>query len=270
MNIKKQKSEKLQKALARSGYGSRREMEVFIQLGKISVNGQLATLGDRIEVKHNTKIRLNGNLLKIKETEKEVCRILAYYKREGELCTRNDPKGRSTVFDFLPKLITSRWIAIGRLDINTSGLLLFTTDGELANRLMHPSHEIEREYLVRIFGEINDTKINFLTKGIQLEDGRSNFKTFTFRGGEGVNRWFNIILTEGRNREVRRLFRTVDIEISRLIRVRYGNIFLPKRLPRGGWIELSLVQKNYLYKLVSLENTIFDEFLNKKNRYYIK
>ncbi|WP_063655894.1 23S rRNA pseudouridine(2605) synthase RluB [Candidatus Arsenophonus triatominarum] len=270
MSVKKQQSEKLQKVLARCGYGSRREIESFIQSGRISVDGQLATLGDRIEVKSNTKIRLDGHLLKIKEAEKTVCRILAYYKPEGELCTHHDPEGRPTVFDRLPKLTGSRWIAIGRLDINTCGLLLFTVDGELANRLMHPRHEVEREYAVRVFGEINDAKIRQLTKGIQLEDGEANFKTLKFRGGEGMNQWFNVTLTEGRNREVRRLWEAVGIQVSRLIRVRYGDIYLPKGLPRGGWTELGLAQINYLRQLVGLTDETASKISVEQDRRRIK
>ena len=213
----------------------------------------MATLGDRVEVKATTKIRLDGRLLAIKEPEKEICRVMAYYKPEGELCTRHDPEGRPTVFNRLPRLTGARWIAVGRLDVNTSGLLLFTTDGELANRLMHPSREVEREYAVRVFGEITDAKIRQLTTGVQLEDGPASFKTVSYRGGEGMNQWYNVTLTEGRNREVRRLWESVGVQVSRLIRVRYGDIDLPKGLPRGGWTELGLEQTNYLRELVELD-----------------
>ncbi|ENU1225700.1 MULTISPECIES: 23S rRNA pseudouridine(2605) synthase RluB [Providencia] len=252
MSVKPQKTEKLQKILARSGHGSRREIETFLQAGRISVDGKIATLGDRVEVTPATKIRLDGRLLAIKEAEKEICRVMAYYKPEGELCTRHDPEGRPTVFNRLPRLTGARWIAVGRLDVNTSGLLLFTTDGELANRLMHPSREVEREYAVRVFGEINDAKIRQLINGVQLEDGPASFKTVSYRGGEGMNQWFNVTLTEGRNREVRRLWESVGVQVSRLIRVRYGDIDLPKGLPRGGWTELGLAQTNYLRELVEL------------------
>ncbi|MCT8341636.1 MULTISPECIES: 23S rRNA pseudouridine(2605) synthase RluB [Photorhabdus] len=257
MSGKIQKSEKLQKILARSGHGSRREIEGYIQQGRVSVDGKIATLGDRLEVQPATKIRLDGRVLNIKESQKAVCRVLAYYKPEGELCTRHDPEGRPTVFDRLPKLLGSRWIAVGRLDVNTCGLLLFTTDGELANRLMHPSREVEREYAVRVFGEVDDAKLKQLAKGIQLEDGPASFRTIAFKGGEGMNQWYNVTLTEGRNREVRRLWEAVGVQVSRLIRVRYGDISLPKGLPRGGWTELGLEQTNYLRQLVDLnEETV--------------
>ncbi|MGP1928359.1 MAG: 23S rRNA pseudouridine(2605) synthase RluB [Arsenophonus sp. NC-WZS1-MAG3] len=270
MNTKKQKSEKLQKILARCGYGSRREIESFIQSGRISVDGQLATLSNRTEVKPNIKIRLDGHLLKIKRTEKTICQILAYYKPEGELSTHHYSERRSTIFDRLPKLRNSRWIAIGRLDVNTSGLLLFTTDGELANRLMHPRHEVEREYAVRVFGQINDAKIHQLIKGVQLEDGKANFKKLKFCGGEGKNQWFNVTLTEGRNREVRRLWEAVGMQVSRLIRIRYGDIYLPKGLPRGGWIELCLDQINYLRQLVGLKGETTSKISVEKDRRHIK
>lgn len=253
MSSKPQQTEKLQKILARSGHGSRREIEGLLKEGRISVDGKMATLGDRVEVKVTTKIRLDGRLLAIKEPEKEICRVMAYYKPEGELCTRHDPEGRPTVFNRLPRLTGARWIAVGRLDVNTSGLLLFTTDGELANRLMHPSREVEREYAVRVFGEITDAKIRQLTTGVQLEDGPASFKTVSYRGGEGMNQWYNVTLTEGRNREVRRLWESVGVQVSRLIRVRYGDIDLPKGLPRGGWTELGLEQTNYLRELVELD-----------------
>jgi 23S rRNA pseudouridine2605 synthase len=180
-------SEKLQKVLARAGHGSRREIETIIQAGRVSVDGKIATLGDRVEIVPGLKIRIDGHLISVKESAEQICRVLAYYKPEGELCTRNDPEGRPTVFDRLPKLRGARWIAVGRLDVNTCGLLLFTTDGELANRLMHPSREVEREYAVRVFGEVDDNKLRDLSRGVQLEDGPAAFKTIKFTGGEGIN-----------------------------------------------------------------------------------
>lgn len=245
-------SEKLQKVLARAGHGSRREIETMISAGRVSVDGKLATLGDRVESSKALKIRIDGHLVSVAESTEEICRVLAYYKPEGELCTRNDPEGRPTVFDRLPKLRGARWIAVGRLDVNTCGLLLFTTDGELANRLMHPSREVEREYAVRVFGQVDDEKIKQLSRGVQLEDGPAAFKTLKFSGGEGINQWYTVTLTEGRNREVRRLWESVGVQVSRLIRTRYGDIDLPKGLPRGGWTELDLTPTNYLRELVGL------------------
>lgn len=244
--------EKLQKVLANAGQGSRREIETIIAEGRVSVDGKIATLGDRVTLHSGLKIRIDGHLVNLNTAQKEVCRVLMYYKPEGELCTRHDPEGRATVFDRLPRLTGSRWIAVGRLDINTSGLLLFTTDGELANRLMHPSQEVEREYSVRVFGEVDEAMLNRLRKGVQLEDGPANFKTIKSVGGTGLNQWFDVTLMEGRNREVRRLWESQGIQVSRLIRIRYGNIQLMKTLPRGGWEEIGLESVNYLRELVGL------------------
>ncbi|TCV99905.1 23S rRNA pseudouridine(2605) synthase RluB [Biostraticola tofi] len=263
-------SEKLQKVLARAGHGSRREVESIIEQGRVSVDGKIATLGDRVEVLDSTKIRVDGRLVSIKAVAEAVCRVLAYYKPEGELCTRRDPDGRPTVFDRLPKLNGSRWVAVGRLDINTSGLLLFTTDGELANRLMHPSCEVEREYAVRVFGQVDEEKIRTLTKGVQLEDGPAAFRSLKFQGGEGLNQWYNVTLTEGRNREVRRLWEAVGVQVSRLIRVRYGDVTLPKGLPRGGWTELPLAETNYLRQLVQLPQETVSKLPVERERRRVK
>ncbi|WP_109078733.1 23S rRNA pseudouridine(2605) synthase RluB [Aggregatibacter kilianii] len=244
--------EKLQKVLARAGQGSRREIEAIIAENRVSVDGKIATLGDRINVHSGVKVRIDGHLINLTQAQKEVCRVLMYYKPEGELCTRHDPEGRATVFDRLPRLTGARWIAVGRLDINTSGLLLFTTDGELANRLMHPSREVEREYSVRVFGQVDEAMLARLKKGVQLEDGPANFKEIKFGGGVGMNQWFDVTLMEGRNREVRRLWESQGIQVSRLIRIRYGNIKLMKTLPRGGWQEMELADVNYLRDLVGL------------------
>lgn len=259
-------SEKLQKVLARAGHGSRREIEAKIAAGRVSIDGKLATLGDRIENDKSLKIRIDGHLVSIAESATEACRVLAYYKPEGELCTRSDPEGRPTVFDRLPRLRGSRWIAVGRLDVNTCGLMLFTTDGELANRLMHPSREVEREYAVRVFGQVDDDKIRQLSKGVQLEDGPAAFKTLRFAGGEGVNQWYNVTLTEGRNREVRRLWEAVGVQVSRLMRVRYGDITLPKGLPRGGWMEMDLTAVNYLRSLVGMDDETVTKLAVEKDR----
>jgi len=259
-------SEKLQKVLARAGHGSRREIESMIAAGRVSVDGKIATLGDRVESSKSLKIRIDGHLVSIAESATEVCRVLAYYKPEGELCTRSDPEGRPTVFDRLPRLRGSRWIAVGRLDVNTCGLMLFTTDGELANRLMHPSREVEREYAVRVFGQVDDDKIRQLSKGVQLEDGPAAFKTLKFGGGEGINQWYNVTLTEGRNREVRRLWEAVGVQVSRLMRVRYGDITLPKGLPRGGWTELDLPAVNYMRNLVEMDDETVTKLVVEKDR----
>ncbi len=270
MSDKSQRTEKLQKILARSGHGSRREIEGYLQEGRISIDGVKAKLGDRIDANSTAKIRLDGRILSIREAQKDVCRVLAYYKPEGELCTRSDPQGRPTVFQRLPRLNSARWIAVGRLDVNTSGLLLFTTDGELANRLMHPSREVEREYAVRVFGEIDDAKIRQLTRGVQLEDGPASFRSVSYRGGEGINQWYNVSLTEGRNREVRRMWEAVGVQVSRLIRVRYGDIDLPKGLPRGGWVELGLNQINYSRQLVELNDETVTKVAVEKDQRRIK
>ncbi|GLS84150.1 23S rRNA pseudouridine(2605) synthase RluB [Paraferrimonas haliotis] len=243
-------SEKLQKVLARAGHGSRRELEQVIAAGRVSVDGKVAQLGDRVEA--DAKIRLDGHVVDVRANEEMVCRVLAYHKPEGEICSRKDPQGRPTVFDRLPKLKGARWVAVGRLDINTSGLLLFTSDGELANRLMHPAQEVEREYAVRVFGEVTDEHLANLKNGVMLEDGEARFDNIKSAGGEGINQWFHVTLKEGRNREVRRLWESQELQVSRLMRIRYGDIELAKNLPRGGWEELSLNRVNYLREMVQL------------------
>ncbi|ALU41621.1 MULTISPECIES: 23S rRNA pseudouridine(2605) synthase RluB [Pseudoalteromonas] len=243
-------SEKLQKVLARAGVGSRREMEKYIESNRVSVDGKVARLGDRVE--ENAVIRVDGHIVKVEQQDDRICRVLMYHKPEGELCTRKDPEGRRTVFDRLPRIEGDRWIAIGRLDVNTSGLLLFTNDGELANRLMHPKYEVEREYSVRVFGDVTNEHLRNLKKGVELEDGPAKFLKLAPRGGEGLNKWFNVTLTEGRNREVRRLWQSQELEVSRLIRIRYGKLELGKRLPQGGWEELKLEDVNYLRKSVGM------------------
>ncbi|WP_019676831.1 23S rRNA pseudouridine(2605) synthase RluB [Arsukibacterium perlucidum] len=243
-------SEKLQKVLARAGVGSRREMEDWISKGRVTVDGKPASLGDRVSTAQ--AVRVDGHPVQLASEEQQICRVLAYHKPEGEICSRTDPEGRPTVFARLPKIKGARWIAIGRLDINTSGLLLFTTDGELANRLMHPKFEVEREYAVRVFGDINDAMIQRLRTGVELEDGKANFKKIKALPGEGINRWFHVVLTEGRNREVRRMWESQGAVVSRLIRVRYGDLLLPKHIPAGGYAEYPLDEVNYLRKLVHL------------------
>ncbi|MCW8107922.1 23S rRNA pseudouridine(2605) synthase RluB [Alteromonas ponticola] len=244
-------SEKLQKVLANQGLGSRREMERWIDEGRVSVDGKVASLGDRVEA--TAQIRVDGHLLS-RQTEKPVCRVLMYNKPEGEICTRHDEEGRATVFERLPTIRLGRWIAVGRLDINTSGLLLFTNDGELANRLMHPKCEVEREYAVRVFGEVSQETLNTLQKGVQLEDGEAKFTSIKARPSDedSMNHWYNVTLSEGKNREVRRLWESQGAQVSRLIRVKYGTIELQKRLPQGAWVELPLDEVNSLRKLVQL------------------
>ncbi|MCG6200316.1 23S rRNA pseudouridine(2605) synthase RluB [Psychromonas antarctica] len=243
-------SEKLQKVLARAGLGSRRKMETIIAEGRVSIDGKVVELGERVT--EEQMIRVDGHIIKNKSADKEVCRILVYNKPEGEICTRSDEEGRKTVFERLPRLNGARWISIGRLDINTSGLLLFTTDGEFANKMMHPSQQVEREYAVRIFGDVDEAMLNRLRMGVKLDDGEAKFLSIKESGGEGINRWFHVVLTEGRTREVRRLWESQGVQVSRLMRVRYGNIHLEKQLPQGGWIELNLKEVNYLRKMVDM------------------
>ncbi len=229
-------SEKIQKVLARVGLGSRRAMEDWIEAGRVSVNGQVATLGDRVS--DGDELRVDGRIISFTTEEESIRRVILYYKPEGEVCTRTDPQGRPTVFDALPKLKDQRWVAIGRLDINSQGLILFTTDGDLANRLMHPSSNIEREYAVRVHGEVNEDTLERLKTGVMLMDGEAHFDEIVDAGGEGTNHWYHVILREGRKREVRRMWETQGVQVSRLIRVRYGNILLPRNLKAGRFIEL--------------------------------
>lgn len=243
-------TEKLQKILARSGYGSRRELESMIAEGRIRVDDHIATLGERVTA--SSVISIDGHKATVRNEDEMPCRVLVYHKPEGELVTRKDPEGRATVYERMPFIANGRWIAVGRLDINTSGMLLMTTDGELANRLMHPSYEVEREYAVRVFGEASEAKLQKLLKGVQLEDGMAKFKKIVRRGGEGMNQWFHVILTEGRNREVRRLWESQGLIVNRLIRVRMGDLHLPKGLVQGGWMELQTPEVNYLRKLVQM------------------
>lgn len=244
------KQERVQKALARMGYGSRREIERLIGEQKIRINGQLAKLGDH--VKAGDKINI-GNRRVVISSEIGRIRVLIYNKPEGEICTQKDEQGRHTVFESIGKLHTGRWISVGRLDINSSGLLLFTNYGELANHLMHPSSEIEREYAVRVNGEVTDDIVRQLLKGVELEDGFLKFDSITDGGGQGANHWYNVIIKEGKNREVRRLWQSQDVRVSRLIRVRYGNLSLPRTLNLGRKVELSLDEIKALFDFVKLE-----------------
>lgn len=246
-------SERLQKALARAGYGSRRKLETMISEGRVSVNGSIAVLGTKIE-KEDTVI-LDGQLVPPAMLFEQARLVIAYHKPEGEVCTRNDPEGRPTIFDRLPKIAQGRWIAVGRLDINTSGLILLTTDGELANRLMHPSSGIDREYLVRVHGDVTEEQLERLVDGIILDDGPARF-TDIVRHPEADpdrrNQWFYVALMEGRNREVRRLWESQGLQVNRLKRVRYGCIFLPSFLKQGHFVELGQKEVDDLGKLVDL------------------
>tara|TARA_R110002074_G_scaffold367677_1_gene541968 strand:+ start:26248 stop:27174 length:927 start_codon:yes stop_codon:yes gene_type:complete len=244
------KGERIQKLLAQSGVASRREAEKMISEGRIKINEAKATLGDRAS--HSDKLYLDGNLLKIDKPSFDDYQVIVYSKPEGVICSNSDPEGRPTIFDHLPKLTNQRWISVGRLDINTSGLLILTTDGELANRLMHPSYQIDREYAVRIHGDVDEAMLKRLTDGVLLDDGVAKFTDVREFGGEGRNKWFHAVVMEGRNREVRRLWESQDVQVSRLKRVRYGCIFLPSRLKVGAWEELNMKDINDLRGLVQL------------------
>ncbi len=242
--------ERIQKLLARAGYGSRREIERWIIAGDIKVNGALATTGQPISAQDTVVLR--GRALNLSARLHATPRVLVYHKKAGEICTMNDPESRPTVFDNLPKVQQGRWVMIGRLDINTDGLLLFTTDGELANRLMHPSREIEREYASRILGEVDADMLKRLQKGVELEDGSAKFIRIKDAGGEGANHWYHVVLAEGRNREVRRLWESQGVKVSRLIRIRYGNIQLPRYLRAGHSEELDTKAMHTLYQSVDM------------------
>lgn len=228
-------SEKLQKILATAGYGSRRELERWISDGRVSINGKVAKLGDRAT--YEDTIMVDGKRARV-PTEAQRIRVILYNKPEGEVCTRSDPEGRKTVFDSLPNLKGERWIAVGRLDIGTTGLLLFTNNGDLANKLMHPSSEIDREYLVRVHGVVDEDMLQRLREGVLLEDGMAKFSDIVPGERVGTNGWYTVALMEGRNREVRRLWESQNVEVNRLKRVRFGPIFLPSYARRGQWVEL--------------------------------
>src|SRR5450830_545355 len=226
---------KLHKVLADSGLGSRRDMEELIVAGRVSVNGEPAHIGQRILP--TDQVRINGKLLQRKVSKKPP-RVLVYHKPAGEIVSHNDPEGRPSVFDHLPNMKAAKWLAVGRLDFNTEGLLLFTTSGDLANRLMHPRYNIEREYAVRTLGELEQGMRQKLLHGVELDDGVAQFSKIADGGGEGVNKWYRVTIGEGRNREVRRMFEAIGLTVSRLIRTRYGMMMLPQGLKRGRWEEL--------------------------------
>jgi len=249
-------AERIQKKLAQIGVGSRREIERWIQEGRIKVNGEYAKIGqavsdDDVVIVSGRKIYLDGDKTPSRH-------LIVYNKPEGEVCTRSDPQGRPTVFNKLPTVRNGRWISIGRLDVNTSGLLLFTSDGELANRLMHPSYQIDREYAVRVMGDVTDEMINTLVNGVELEDGMARFEEVVIQESEkereSVNQWYYVCIQEGRNREVRRLWESLEgIKVSRLKRVRYANVFLDKNIRQGQWKELPQEELDALYELVELK-----------------
>jgi len=230
-------SEKIQKILANAGLGSRRQIEEWLRQGRISVNGAAAKLGDRMTM--DDKVHVDGRDIKLVKSSAQKSRVILYHKPEGEICSRSDPEGRPTIFDHLPLLRNGRWISVGRLDFNTSGVLLLTNNGELANRLMHPSSEMEREYAVRVQGQVTPEMLKILQKGVRLEDGPAHFTQIVDAGGEGSNHWYHALVKEGRNRLVRRLWESQGVMVSRLIRIRFGNITLPRMLRRGKWVELT-------------------------------
>lgn len=230
-----QQNEKLHKMLAAAGLGSRRDMEVLIAAGRVQINEHTAQVGDR--VKPGDQVRVNGKLVNL-HWHRDLPKVLLYHKQEGEIVSRDDPEGRASVFDKLPRLRGARWISVGRLDYNTEGLLIFTTSGELANRLAHPRYEVEREYAVRILGALSVEQMRQLTEGIELEDGIAQLLSIQLEGGEGANQWYRLTLKEGRNREVRRIMEALGLTVSRLIRVRFGPVAMPSRLKRGMHLEL--------------------------------
>lgn len=247
-SIVEDKGQKLQKVLANLGLGSRRKMERWIEAGRVTVDGSVATLGDRVHA--GQALRLDGKPLEVDAAEQ--VRVLLYHKPVREVCSRDDPEGRKTVFERLPKLKSGRWISVGRLDFNTSGVLLFTTDGALANALMHPSSAIEREYLVRVMGRVDEPMLERLKDGVELDDGPARFSDIQEGGGDGINRFFYVVLMEGRNREVRRLWESQGTTVSRLKRVRYGEVFLPSKLKKGQWLELPQRDVDVIYQMAGL------------------
>jgi 23S rRNA pseudouridine2605 synthase len=244
--------EKLQKVMARMGLASRREIEAWISAGRVKVNGAVASLGMRVDL--HDAIAVDGKVIRREESAESVRRVIIYNKPEGEICTRDDPEGRPTVFDRLPRPKDGRWINIGRLDINTTGLLMFTTDGELANRLMHPSYQMDREYAVRVRGEVDEEMIERLKTGVMLEDGPAKFTDIKEApGGEGFNHWYHCVVMEGRNREVRRLWESQGLVVSRLKRVRFGPVFITSDLTMGRWREMSQREVDILSEEVGLK-----------------
>jgi 23S rRNA pseudouridine2605 synthase len=229
-------AERLQKWLAGQGLGSRREIERWIKEGRIVVDGKPAELG--LKVDGTERIEIDGKAIRMPKHEQKP-RTLIYHKPPGEICTRKDPQGRRTIFESLPKVLGARWISVGRLDFQTTGLLILTTDGELANLLMHPSSELQREYIVRAFGEPTEEQLAELMQGVELEDGKAKFESLIVTEGEGANRSYRVSVSEGRNRIVRRLFEFIGCRVNRLLRVSYGPVKLPRDLRPGKYRQLS-------------------------------
>ena len=242
--------ERIQKVLARGGLASRREIERWIAEGRLKINGVVVTQGTHL--KTGDYLQLNDRVVHWEKFERQPTRVLIYHKPTGEIVSRNDPQGRPTIFANLPKLDTSRWISVGRLDVNTSGLLLVTNNGELANKLMHPSTEVEREYAVRILGEVPDEKLELLKQGVMLEDGLAKFDQIYFMGGDGANKWYHVVVSEGRNRLVRRLWEAQNVVVSRLMRVRYGPVVLSDGLRMGKCYELDAKELALLFEFAGL------------------
>ena len=244
-------SERIQKRLAAAGVGSRRTVDQWVAEGRVRVNGRVAAAGTRI--RSGDRVRIDGRRVFVPPAA-DTCRLLLYHKPPGEVTTRRDPEGRRTVFESLPRLRSERWVAVGRLDINTSGLILFATLGELAHRLMHPRYRMEREYAVRVLGRVDADMIRNLRRGVALDDGPARFLDIEEEGGEGANRWFRVVLEEGRNREVHRLWESQGVRVSRLIRVRFGPVRLPSRLPAGAFMDVPDRERAALFETVELED----------------
>ncbi len=243
--------ERIQKVLARGGLASRREIERWIEEGRLNVNGVKVTPG--LHLKPGDQVQINGRVVNWEKYTEQPTRVIVYNKPTGEVVTRRDPQGRPVVFTRLPRLDVGRWISVGRLDINTSGLLLLTNNGELANRLMHPSTEVDREYAVRILGEVPDEMIKLLKEGVELEDGKAHFDDIQFFSGEGANKWFHVVVKEGRNRLVRRLWESQGVTVSRLMRVRYGPAVLPGNVRAHDSYELNNKELSLLMEFVGLK-----------------
>jgi 23S rRNA pseudouridine2605 synthase len=241
-------AERLQKLIASAGYGSRRWAERLIEQGRIEVNNKVAQIGDQCEI--TDKVKIDGRSVDLERYQEEETKVLILNKQAGVICSNKDDQGRKSVYSLLPK--ESRWVMVGRLDLNTSGLLLFTNNGDLANKLMHPSSQIDREYAVRVLGQVEGEDIKQLTTGIELEDGFAKFDRVTIGGGEGANRWYKVVLKEGRKREVRRLWESLGFKVSRLIRIRFGEIRLPENLKANQYDYLKPGQVKLLLNAVKL------------------